>query len=66
MGIRPWNNEDTARRIFMEKQKKESAVSVIWKWAGGEQKNFILSIILAVIGVIGQMLSYLAAGVRPR
>lgn len=50
----------------MEKQKKESAVSVIWKWAGGEQKNFILSIILAVIGVIGQMLSYLAAGVRPR
>lgn len=42
----------------MEKDKKPSPFSILWRWAGPYHHLFSGSVVLAVIGVAGEMLPY--------
>lgn len=45
----------------MKQEKEDSAMKILWGWAKPYHGRFILSIILATLGVVCQMLPYFAA-----
>ena len=45
-----------------ENEKAGNPLSVLWKWAEGKQAKFVLSIILAVMGSISQLIPYFCIG----
>ena len=42
----------------MEKQKKQSPLGILWGWGKAHHGKFILSIVLAILGVACQMIPY--------